>query len=132
MHAGLRFPLQYQDFRMARHEIRHGGAGDARANDHRIESAPITHELDAASDRRATTVVAARSPVTLPMVANASGIVSTASISPSGATGSPIACTTGMFIAIRLTWPGSPTEPRLITTASAAPMASWAAERSTP
>ena len=33
---------------------------------------------------------------------------------------------------MKLTWPGNPTEPRLITTDSAAPVASCAAERSMP
>ena len=39
---------------------------------------------------------------------------------------------TGMVVAMKLTWPGKPTEPRLITTASAAAAASCAAGTSMP
>src|SRR6185437_2845111 len=80
-------------------------------------------------DCRATTLVTVRSAVTLPSVANTSGSVSTASIRPSGASGTPIACATGRLVAMKVTWPGRPTEPRLITTASAAPAASCAGPR---
>src|SRR5690349_5632990 len=134
MHAGLGFPLEHEDLRLVREEISNGGTGDSGADDDGVDRLRVTHAGVSAGDSvcRATTVVAAISPVTLPSVANASGIVSTANKRPSGATGNPIDCTTGMFIAIRLTWPGNPTEPRLITTASAAPTASWLADRSTP
>src|SRR5690606_2384398 len=53
---------------------------------------PFSHEPGRGSSRvrRATTPVAVRSAVTLPTVANTSGMVSTASSNPSGATGRPI------------------------------------------
>src|SRR5690349_16355345 len=83
-------------------------------------------------DCRATTLVAVTSAVTLPRVAKASGKVSTASIRPNGPTGRPIDCATGRLVAMKVTAPGRPTEPRLITTASTAPAMSWVADRSTP
>src|SRR5690606_28749446 len=84
------------------------------------------------ADFRTTTLLAAMSPLTLPTVANTSGMVSTASSSPSGPTGSPIAAVTGRLVAMKLTCPGRPTEPMLISTASPAPVASWAGVSSMP
>ena len=63
-------------------------------------------------------LLAVRSALTLPTVANTSGMVSTASNKASGSSGRPNAEATGMLVAMKLTWPGKPTEPRLMTTAS--------------
>src|SRR5690606_34720124 len=84
------------------------------------------------ADFRTTTLFAAMSALTLPTVANTSGIVSTASSSPSGPTGKPIAVVTGRLVAMKLTCPGRPTEPIEISTASAAPVASWVGVSCTP
>ena len=87
---------------------------------------------DTGVSRRATTLVAVRSAVTLPTVENTSGRVSMASSTPSGSTGSHIAAVTGRLVAMKLTWPGRPTEPRLIATASATPDIHCRAVRSMP
>src|SRR5690606_2655071 len=79
-----------------------------------------------------TTPVAAMSALEWATVATASGIVSTASRIPSGSTGRPMAWVTGMLVVMKLTCPGSPTEPMLITTLSPTATISWPAVRSTP
>ena len=70
---------------------------------------------------RATTVVTARSPVTLPAVRKASGIGSSASISATGSSGSPIASSTGTCDATNVIWPGRLTDPSAMTIATSAP-----------
>ena len=54
-------------------------------------------------DWRTTILVAVMSAVTLPSVASVSGIVSTASIRPSGEIGRPMACATGRLVAMKVT-----------------------------
>src|SRR5690606_23529567 len=111
-------------------EIRRGTLYPAELRGHD----PVFSHKDQGSSRdwRTTTLVAVMSALTLPTVANTSGIVSTASSRPSGPGGRPMAVVTGRLVAMKLTWPGRPTEPMLIRTASAAPVASGVAVRSTP
>ena len=83
-------------------------------------AAPLTGAASLAS-YRATTVVTARSPVTLPAVRTASGMGSSASISATGSSGSPMASSTGMLDAANVTWPGRLTDPSAMTIATSAP-----------
>src|ERR1700754_1959918 len=128
--ARERFALQHHDARMRCEKPGDRSTSDAGADHDHVDVVRV-HALSLA-DCAATTLVAARSAVTLPSVARVSGSVSTASMMPRGPTGRPIACATGTFVAMKVTWPGRPTEPRLMTTANAAPAASWPTPRSMP
>ena len=124
---------------LLRREVDHDDEFIAEANSHLIEAGgkrfrPLLTLLasELGSGSNPDVLAAVMSAVTLPIVANTSGIVSTASKSASGPIGRPIACATGRLVAMKVTWPGRPTEPRLITTASSAPAISCAVDRSTP
>src|SRR5690606_2552885 len=93
---------------------------------------PATSGSWIAPVRLATIAVAVTSAEVLATVANTSGMVSTASSTPSGSTGRPMAWVTGMLVVMKLTWPGRPTDPMLTTIASATAIASWPAPRSMP